>query len=107
MKKYIKDGKVAVVIAPSYGGGWSSWNRAIQETLAFHPAIVQMVLDGRREEITKEWLIDHFGEEFRGGFYEGNDDLTVVWLPIGTKFLITEYDGGEGILTIDDLTLEA
>lgn len=106
-QRFIKDGKVAVVIAPSYGAGWSSWNSKIGETLVFHPAIVQMVLDGRREEITREWLIDHFGEEFRDGFYEGNDDLTVVWLPVGTKFLITEYDGAESIMTIDDLTLEA
>lgn len=107
MEKYIKDGKVAVVIAPSYGAGWSSWNSKLKETLVFHPAIVQMVLDGRREEIDKDWLIDHFGEEFENGFYDANDDLTIIWLPIGTKFSITEYDGGEGIFTINDLTLEA
>ena len=107
MEKYIKDGKVAVVIAPSYGAGWSSWNSKIEETLVFHPAIVQMVLDGRRGEIDKDWLVAHFGEEFRDGYYGANDDLTIKWFPVGTKFCITEYDGGESILTIDDLTLEA
>jgi hypothetical protein len=107
MEKYIKDGKVAVVIAPSFGGGWASWNHEIQETLALHPAIVQMVLDGRREEVDEDWLVAHFGEEFRYGYYGANDDLTIKWLPVGTKFCITEYDGAESILTIDDLTLEA
>ena len=57
MEKYIKDGMVAVVIAPSFGGGWSSWNAELKETLVFHPAIVQMVLDGRREEIDEDWLV--------------------------------------------------
>lgn len=107
MEKYIKDGKVAVVIAPSYGAGWSSWNYEIKETLVFHPAIVQMVLDGRREEIDRKWLVTHFGEEFQYGYYGANDNLSIKWLPVGTKFCITEYDGAESILTIDDLTLEA
>ena len=106
-QRFIKDGKVAVVIAPSFGAGWSSWNRKIEETLVFHPAIVQMVLDGRSEEIDEDWLIDHFGEEFRYGYYGANDNLTIEWIPVGTKFCITEYDGAESILTIDDLTLEA
>lgn len=107
MEKYIKDGMVAVVIAPSFGAGWSTWNSALKETLVFHPAIVQMVLDGRREEIDEDWLVAHFGEEFEYGYYGANDELTIKWLPVGTKFCITEYDGAESILTIDDLTLEA
>ena len=107
MEKYIKDGMVAVVIAPSFGGGWSSWNSALKETLVFHPAIVQMVLDGRREEIDEDWLVAHFGEEFEYGYYGASDDLSIEWLPVGTKFVITDYDGAESILTIDDLTLEA
>lgn len=47
MEKYIKDNKVAVVIAPSFGAGWSSWNYEIKETLVFHPAIYIFV--GHRE----------------------------------------------------------
>lgn len=107
MEKYIKEGMVAVVIAPSFGAGWSSWNSELKETLVFHPAIVQMVLNGRREEIDEDWLVTHYGEGFRYGYYGANDNLTIEWLPAGTKFLITEYDGAESILTIDDLTLEA
>lgn len=107
MEKYIKDGKVAVVIAPSFGAGWSSWNSELKETLVFHPAIVQMVLDGRREEIDEDWLVTHFGEEFQYGCYGANDNLTIEWIPVGTKFCITEYDGAESIMTTADLTLEA
>ena len=107
MEKYIKGGKVAVVIAPSFGAGWSSWNSALKETLALHPAIVQMVLYCRGGEIDEDWLVAHFGEKFEYGYYGANDDLTVEWIPVGTKFCITEYDGAESILTIDDLTLEA
>lgn len=46
MEKVIKDGKVAVCFSPHYGAGWSTWaDEKHRETLLFHPAIVNMVLN--------------------------------------------------------------
>ena len=31
MNKLIRDGKVAVLISPEYGAGWSTWNYDLPE----------------------------------------------------------------------------
>jgi hypothetical protein len=58
MEKVIKDGKVAVCFSPHYGAGWSTWASEEQrETLIFHPAIVNMVLNKKKKKLQKRgWL---------------------------------------------------
>lgn len=42
-----EDGKVAVLISPDYGVGWSTWvSEQDKEALLFHAQIVKQVLDG-------------------------------------------------------------
>lgn len=42
-----EDGKVAVLISPDYGAGWSTWvGEQDKEALLFHAQIVKEVLDG-------------------------------------------------------------
>lgn len=42
-----EDGKVAVLISPDYGAGWSTWvSEQDKEALLFHAQIVKEVLDG-------------------------------------------------------------
>ena len=103
VNRYIKDGKVAVAYTPGFGAGWASWAKQdVMETLLFHPDIIQMILDGREEEINEDWLVEHFGEAFRNVYCGGNVQLDVEWLPIGTVFRVHEYDGSECIVTLDD-----
>lgn len=106
INRFIKDGQVAVAYSPGYGAGWASWaswaKPDVMETLLFHPDIIQMILDGRREEINEDWLVEHFGEAFKNSCWGGNDQLEVEWLPIGTLFRVHEYDGSESIVTLDD-----
>lgn len=104
MEKGIRDGKVAVVYSEGYGAGWSTQNTELEE-LAFHPKIVEMVLNGRQSEINEDWLAENLGEEYADVYCGGAGDLTIEWVPVGTKFLITEYDGAESIITIDDLLI--
>lgn len=104
MEKVIRDGKVAVVYSEGYGAGWSTWNDGLEE-LVFHPKIVEMVLNGRQSEIDEDWLAENLGEEYADVICCGAGDLTIEWVPIGTKFFITEYDGEEGIVTIGDLLI--
>lgn len=106
MEKVIRDGKVAVLYSEGFGAGWSTWNTGL-EGLVFHPKIVDMVLNGRQNEIDGDWLAENLGEEYANVFCGGVNDLTIEWLPIGTKFLITEYDGAESILITNDLVFEA
>lgn len=102
MKKVIRDGKVAVLYSPGFGAGWYSWNE--DKRLLFHPKLVEMVEEGRRNEITTEWMIKEIGIDIYTG---GANQLKIEWLPEGTAFQIDEYDGAESIITLSELTLIA
>jgi hypothetical protein len=102
MKKLIRDGRVAILYSPGFGAGWYTWNRDFKELL-FHPVLVEMVEQNRKDEI-EDWVIKNINEDiFFGGVY----DLEIEWLPIGTAFTVEEYDGSESISTIDSLTIIA
>ena len=105
MEKVIKDGKVAVVIAPHFGGGWSTWNEdKLAETLLFHPMIVNAVLSGNRHDLDEGWFVENLGEEYRYVWTGSRGDLEVEWVKEGTVFKIDEYDGSESIYIISDET---
>jgi hypothetical protein len=103
MEKVIRDGKVAVLISYGYGAGWYTWNRDYQQLL-FHPKLVEMVEQNRRNEIDDQWVLENLGIEMYAG---GSDGLKIHWLPIGTAFEIEEYDGAENLRTMHDLVLVA
>lgn len=102
MEKVIKNGEVAIVYSPRYGAGWSTWASEEQrETLIFHPAIVNMVLKNKQSEIDKSWMKKNLGKEYEDVYLGGADDLCVEWVPFGTVFRITEYDGFESVEIYD------
>lgn len=100
VNKVIRDGKVAVLVSPGFGAGWSTWGSEHANIVLFHPEIVKWVEEGKKgdiEEIIKEIL----GPD--AYFYTGGArDLEIEWLPIGTLFQITEYDGSETLKTMKD-----
>lgn len=87
MKKVVKDGKVAVLYSFYFGEGW--YSRYGYEELLFHPDIVELVLEDRQEEITREFLN---GLGFDVLFIP---ILKIEWVEIGIQFRIEEYDGKE------------
>jgi hypothetical protein len=95
MKKVIRDGKVAVLYSPDYGAGWYTWNQENQDMI-FDPTVVMFVEDGDLDKAeayaTLKWPDAYLG---------GLRDLRVEWIPEGTAFKITEYDGNESIETRD------
>ena len=99
--KFIRDGKVAVLVSHDYGAGWYSWNQD-HEGLMFNPTLVQMVLDGLENEIDQEVVFEALGLNEDDHIYTGGRaGLSVHWLEIGTKFEITEYDGYESLRIFD------
>lgn len=89
--KLSQDGNVAVLYSPGFGAGWSTWNREYPQ-LVFDPAIVKYV-----EKDAKEKLAEYMALKYPDAYTGGMDDLTVAWIPEGTAFRITEYDGSESI----------
>jgi hypothetical protein len=111
--KVIRDGRVAVVYSHGYGSGWSTWcsaSKEIIERLMFDPELVALV--EKFESLTEEnnylvvdeiekWVNAHFNKLDNGNdhVYCGSNigDLTIEWVPVGTQFKISEYDGSESV----------
>ncbi len=92
MEKMIVDGKVAVLYSPGFGAGWSTWNSSDAEGLCFDSRIIEHVI---KEDYEK---VEEITEQLYPGTYTGGArQLDVVWLPVGTQFEITEYDGSESV----------
>ena len=96
MNKLIRDGKVAVLYSPEYGGGWFSWNSEVPQCI-WEPELVEMVLNGAQPKDISLCAKKLYGENF---YTEGVGTLEIVWLPEGTQFMIDEYDGFETVRTV-------
>jgi len=103
MNKVIRDGKVAVLVSPGYGAGWSTWAYAGDEDnrdfMLFDPTLVAMVERGDSVEAIESYVKSKHPNTYCGGA----DDLTIEWLPVGTAFRIHEYDGSESVEVRDDM----
>jgi hypothetical protein len=93
--KVIRDGLVAVLYSPGFGAGWSTWCDDDQRAWALYaPEIVQAVEEKRHDDIPAlteaKWGARHF-------YCGGSPGLRIEWLPVGTRFIVNEYDGSESI----------
>jgi hypothetical protein len=86
---------VAVLITPSYGAGWSSWNNDQGEKLLFDPTVVTLLTKQPPNYI--ERIKQYCAEEYPNIYLGGLEDLEVFWVPKGELFIIEEYDGFESI----------
>ena len=92
LDRVIRDGKVAVLYSPGFGAGWSTWDYDSGSNLMFDPVIVGYVERGAMEE-----LETYMEMRYPGVYTGGMRDLIIEWVPIGTLFKISEYDGSESI----------
>lgn len=109
MDKVIRGDRVAVLYSPGFGAGWYTWNinyddNLNPEALLFDPKLVELV-----ESIDSGLNIDIYAEiEKRAeeivpdGYFGGLYDLRIMWLPVGTKFIVEEYDGSESIRVLEN-----
>jgi hypothetical protein len=97
--RYIRDGQVAVLVSPGFGAGWSTWCESDdRKAVTFDPWIVDILLSdqyNRKEKIDR--IYAHCAVKYPDMYMGGVSDLTVEWIPQGTLFRITEYDGSETI----------
>lgn len=97
MDKIIKDGWVAVILSCDYGGGWYSWHSI--ENLLYDPKIVEILEDNTISKFAAwEWIRPYVKELYPEQCFSGEERLAVVWVPIGAKFRVAEYDGKEHIV---------
>lgn len=97
MEKVIRDGRVAVLISRGFGAGWSTWNPEHPQC-AFDPEVVAWVESDRAGEFPD------IKAKYDSYFYTGGaDDLVIEWVPVGSRFQITEYDGSEDLVLESDM----
>ena len=98
--KVIRDGKVAVVISPDFGAGWSTWaNESQQEWCRHAPELVEAVERGGTPTKIRELVDATFGVG-EGPYMASNiSSLVIEWVPVGAPYYIHEYDGSERIVT--------
>ena len=87
--KVIRGGKVAVIVSPPYGAGWSTWADN-PERAAFAPKVVAWI------EAGKPALERGQFKEY--GCLLGLPDTELEWVDVGTRFHIDEYDGSEALV---------
>lgn len=94
MEKYIKDGKVGVIISPSYGTGFYTGGAPMESI--FSPKLIQLIERNQFFEVSKI-LRDEYNFYLMDMF-----DLVVKWVPEGARFKIVEYDGSESIEILNE-----
>lgn len=97
MSKFIKDGKVAVLISPGFGAGFSTWDYGGDyPEIIFDPLIVEILLGNKKNKT--ESICDYIEKNYPGFCTLGVEDLVVEWIDVGAKFRIDEYDGCESLI---------
>ena len=96
MEKVIREGKVGVLVSPGFGAGFSTWGYPTEAI--FNPTLIELVENEKWQE-----AIDYCESTWSDGYSGGVQDLRVAWIPEGTKFQITEYDGSESIEFLEDI----
>lgn len=88
-------GQVAVLVSPSYGCGWSTWNSSHNSFFAMDKILVEMKLSNAPEEEVEKYCKEALGIDYvcMGGW----ESVTIVYLGEGTVFEITDNDGYEMI----------
>lgn len=96
MEKVIRNGKVGVLVSPGFGAGFYTWGAP--EEAIFNPTLIELVENEKWQE-----AIDFVESTWNDAYSGGVSDLRVAWIPEGTRFQITEYDGSETLEILDDI----
>jgi hypothetical protein len=91
--KLVRDGKVAVAISPGYGAGWSTWSN-IDPT---DGRLNQLFVENKHAE-----AMSLANELYPGAYVGGGDQVQIIWVALGKRFRIEEYDGYESIQFAED-----
>lgn len=100
MEKYIKDGKVAILVSGGFGAGWSTWN---DESYAYDKRIVEKFINICEKYESDEYdlalsdMTDFMKSIGYDGYLGGFEGLAIEWIDQGTPFRINEYDGNESL----------
>lgn len=102
VERFYMGDKVAVIISPSFGGGWSTeYPLILREFLCMDSVLVKALISESRELVNSiaEGCLKGWGEHF----HSHNSPLELRWVKRGTLFQITNYDGAETLTTLPEM----
>lgn len=100
-RKYSECGNYVIILySPGFGAGWSTWATQHAEQMLFDKRFVEAAIAGVKdiEPLAKEI----FGEDYP--YLGGWEQIRILWMPIGSKFIVEEYDGSESVKELPKLT---
>lgn len=98
-ERYIRGTDVAVLISRGHGAGWSTWaNKKYWPQIVFDPVIVDILINDRYSfDERQSRLREICYLKYPDMYSDSVRSLSVQWVPQGTEFRVTEYDGSEAI----------
>ena len=109
--KYYNSDKteIGVLVSPGYGAGFSTWydgpnpinlavDRRVIEYWLSHRFCRKDTMKEGEEEVSAFLETLGYHNTYCGGWYQ----LELRWVPVGKSFRITEYDGFETLLYLED-----
>ena len=101
--RLVLNGQVAILLTTRHGGGWSTWNwdNGWALDMMFDPQIADIVAAGQEDWPAQAEVVAQI--KYPDAYLGGIKNLQVQWIPQGTDFRITEYDGLETIEIRDRL----
>lgn len=96
IEKLIEDDKVAILVSPGFGAGWSTWaDESIRDFVMFDRRIVEAAMRNASADEAEALVKELTGTDYI--YMGGWDDIRVRWVDVGTTFYINEYDGSESL----------
>ena len=104
-ERLLFEGRVAVLISPGYGSGWSTWaKKTNREAMLFDAQIADVMLDHtltREQRLAQARTLAEL--KYPGEYLGGLDALEVALIDPGARFVINEVDGYESITLAKDI----
>lgn len=92
---YNENDELGVLISVDYGAGWSTCNA---KELAYDKRIIEKWL----EKVSSDEMCDYIESlGYDRPYMSGYGDLELRFIPRGTMFFISQYDGEECIQTME------
>lgn len=119
--KVIRDGKVAVIYSPGFGGAWYSSDLCWINELLFDPKLVDIILHPNFKSSSYDEKLDarinDYIEDVNSRKYITPDGISeyiiydkdtiygldIYWVPVEKRFFITQYDGAETVHIEDEI----
>ena len=96
MNKVVRNGEVAVLYSPGFGAGWYTWNVG-HPGLLYDPVVVEWVEADKPSDDARR-LEAYLEEKYLDCYLGGMHSLDIRWVPVGSRFVVDEYDGSESVV---------